>query len=115
SSQAADARQQPGSSSARANRPGFNMTGYAAPRLEKVRIGTIGLGGRGSGMVGRITRIEGAEIKAVCDIIPERAEAAADRLTKAGFAAPTVYTRDENEWRKVCERDDIDLIYICTP
>src|SRR5690606_38454870 len=33
---------------------------------------------------------------------------------KAGLAAPDVYSGEE-DWRKVCERDDIGLIYICTP
>ena len=31
----------------------FNMCGYAAPKLETVRIGFIGLGQRGPGAVGR--------------------------------------------------------------
>ena len=26
-----------------------------------------------------------------------------------------MYTGGENEWKKVCERKDIDLIYIATP
>jgi hypothetical protein len=91
------------------------MSGYAAPALEKVRIGMIGVGNRGSGVVNRLLRIEGTELKSVCDIIPERAQAAAARVTKAGFASPSVYTADENEWKKVCERNDIDLIYISTP
>jgi predicted dehydrogenase len=28
---------------------------------------------------------------------------------------PTIYTGNEDEWKKLCERKDIDLIYICTP
>ena len=51
----------------------FNMCGYAAPKIETIRIGFIGLGGRGTGAVNRIINIEGIEIKALADIRPERA------------------------------------------
>jgi len=95
--------------------PRFNMAGYAAPRLPTVRIGQIGIGGRGSGAVGRLPRIEGAEMRALCDLIPERAEAGAARLTKGGRAAPQLYSGSEDAWKKLCERDDIDLVYITTP
>ncbi len=40
----------------------FNMTGYGAPPLAKVRIGFIGLGQRGPGAVERMVNIEGVEI-----------------------------------------------------
>jgi len=37
----------------------FNMCGYAAPKLDKVRIGFIGMGSRGPGAVDRMSHIEG--------------------------------------------------------
>ena len=98
------------------NRQHFNMSGFAAPKLETVRIGFIGLGNRGPGAVIRTSKIEGVEIKALCDLRPEKAERAKKRLleTKKTFN-PDLYTGGENEWKKVCERKDIDLIYITTP
>jgi hypothetical protein len=36
----------------------FNMCGYAAPKLEKVRIGFVGLGNRGMAAVERLNKIE---------------------------------------------------------
>src|SRR5688500_11019875 len=42
----------------------FNMCGYAAPKLEKVRIGFIGLGNRGPVHSTQTSRLEGVEIKA---------------------------------------------------
>jgi hypothetical protein len=41
----------------------FNMSGYAAPKLNTVRVGIIGLGQRGPGAVDRLSKIEGVEIK----------------------------------------------------
>ena len=58
----------------------FNMSGYAAPKLETVRIGFIGLGQRGPDAVLRMSKIEGVDIKGLCDIRPEKAEAAKQSL-----------------------------------
>jgi len=91
-----------------------NMSGYAAPALETVRIGFIGLGMRGPGAVNRIRNIEGVEIKALCDIRPERVEKVKESL-KGTKHNPDLYSGGAMEWKKVCERDDIDLVYICTP
>ncbi len=94
----------------------FNMCGYAAPKLETVRIGFIGLGNRGPGAVNRTSKIEGVDIKALCDIRPEKANGAKKKLLESTKAFnPDVYTGGENEWKKVCDRNDIDLIYIATP
>ena len=40
------------------------MCGFAAPKLNTVRIGIVGLGQRGPGAVARMSYIEGVEIKA---------------------------------------------------
>jgi predicted dehydrogenase len=98
----------------KAARQHFNMSGYAAQRLEKVRIGFIGLGNRGPGAVTRMSKIEGVEINALCDLRPEKADAAR-KIIQNTPNKPVVYSGNENEWKKVCERKDIDLIYIATP
>jgi len=91
----------------------FNMSGFAAPPLEKVRIAIIGTGQRGPAYIDNMQHVEGAEIKALCDIRPENVQAAKLRL--AGTAHhPDVYSGAE-DWKRVCERDDIDLVIITTP
>lgn len=96
------------------HRQRFNMHDYSAPALETVRIGFIGVGSRGSGHVRRYARIEGVEIKALCDTIPGRVTGTIDRL-EGGLHYPDAYHGSEDEWKKVCDRDDIDLIIISTP
>src|SRR5688572_2877210 len=91
-----------------------NMCGYAAPKLDKVRIGFIGLGQRGPGAVERMSHIEGVEIKALCDKYPDRATKAQGILQKAGLPAAKEYS-GEDGWKAMCENADIDLVYICTP
>jgi predicted dehydrogenase len=91
----------------------FNMSGFAVPPLEKVRIAIIGTGNRGPAYCDNMKHVEGAEIKALCDIRPEKVQAAKLRL--AGTRNnPDVYSGPE-DWKRVCERDDIDLVIITTP
>lgn len=92
----------------------FNMHNHAAPSLDSVRIGFIGVGSRGSGHVRRFARIEGVEIKAVCDLVPGRVTRAIDRIEDPSHS-PDAYHGSEDAWKKVCERDDIDLVIISTP
>lgn len=92
----------------------FNMHAYAAPVLETVRIGVIGVGNRGAGAVRRLARIEGTDIKAICDLEQQRVESAIGSIKDTSHN-PEGYFGGEEEWKKVCNRKDIDLIYICTP
>lgn len=92
----------------------FNMSGYAAPKIETVRIGFVGLGNRGPGAVNRMSKIDGVEIKALCDVRPDRAEKVKKSLESTKHR-PELFTAGENDWKKMCERKDIDLIYIATP
>ncbi len=93
---------------------GFNMSGYAAPKLDKVRIGIIGLGMRGPGAVERMSFIEGVEIKALCDKYPERVTKAQAILRKAGLPEARAYSGADG-YKALCESNDIDLVYITTP
>ncbi|EOZ95148.1 Oxidoreductase, Gfo/Idh/MocA family [Indibacter alkaliphilus LW1] len=92
----------------------FNMSGFAAPKLETVRVGVIGLGQRGPGAVDRLSKIEGVEIKALCDLIPERVDKIKEKL-KGTKHNPESYSGSVYAWKKMVDRNDLDLIYIVTP
>lgn len=92
----------------------FNMCGYAAPKLDKVRIGFIGLGMRGPGAVERMGFIEGVEIAALCDKYPDRVVKTQAYLKKTGRSTAREFSGD-NGWKALCDTKDIDLVYICTP
>lgn len=91
----------------------FNMSGYRAPKLDTVRIGFIGTGNRGSAAVERQSYIQGVSIKAICDVQPEQAALAKARIKTTGHEA-SLYTKNAESWKEVCDRDDIDLIYVAT-
>jgi predicted dehydrogenase len=81
--------------------------------IETVRIGFIGLGMRGTGAIARYTQIDHVEIVAICDLVQENIDKCQKILTKNGLPKAAAYT-GENDWKKICERNDIDLIYVCT-
>ena len=93
----------------------FNMSGYAAPAIPKVRVGVIGLGDRGSGAVERLSYIEGVEIKALGDLRKVAVEGSQKYLKKIGRDAAMEFYGEDYSWKKLVELPDLDLIYICTP
>src|SRR5690554_2750135 len=96
-----------------ASRQTFNMSGFAAPKIDVVRVGFIGTGSRGASAVSRMSRIDKVEIKAISDITVKETDKVMARLKDTG-QKPTVYNGDSEEWKKLCDRDDIDLVYIAT-
>lgn len=91
-----------------------DVLGMRCAPIETVRVGFIGLGMRGPGAVERFTKIPGVEIKALCDLYPERVEKAQNILKANNFPEAAAYSGEEG-WKKLCEREDIDLVYIATP
>ncbi|MDE5622327.1 MAG: Gfo/Idh/MocA family oxidoreductase [Alistipes sp.] len=91
-----------------------DMVAYAAPAIDTVRVGFIGLGMRGPGAVERFTHIPGTKIVALCDLLPENVAKCQKMLEKAGVPAAAEYSGSEDAWKQLCERDDIDLVYIAT-
>jgi predicted dehydrogenase len=85
-----------------------------APPMDTVRVGFIGLGMRGPGAVERFAQIEGTAVKGLCDVEPDRMEACQELLEKLGRPRATGYSGSTEAYKEMCERDDIDLIYIAT-
>lgn len=86
-----------------------------AKPMEKVRIGYVGVGLQGIDHVSNLLKIKGAEIVAVCDIVEAHAAKAQDMVVKTGFKKPEAYTKSETDFKRLCQRDDIDLVYNATP
>ena len=91
-----------------------NVIGLTVPAMDTVRIGFIGLGARGPYAVDRYTYIPGVKIVALCDVIPDNVEKVQKALENRGFPRAAGYSGDTEVYKQLCERDDIDLVYICT-
>ena len=85
-----------------------------APPMATVRVGFIGLGMRGPGAVERFAQIEGTDVKGLCDVEADRVEACQKLLEKHGRPRAEGYSGSTEAYKAMCERDDIDLIYIAT-
>ncbi len=94
--------------------PRFNMSGYAAPKIDKVRVAFVGLGNRGTGAVDRFTYIEGTEIVAVCDRHADRVTKHQTTVVGRGLKKPAGFSGNDG-WREMLKSVKIDLLYICTP
>ena len=62
----------------------FNMSGFAAPKIDVVRIGYIGMGNRGGGAIKRIVHLGSVQVKGVADIVPEKANNAKKFFDRSG-------------------------------
>ncbi|MCJ7582467.1 MAG: twin-arginine translocation signal domain-containing protein, partial [Candidatus Aminicenantes bacterium] len=71
--------------------------------METVRLGYVGIGNQGSGHFRNMLRIEGVEIKAVCDIREERTLWAQEECEKAGKPKPTAYTKGTEDFKRMCD------------
>lgn len=91
-----------------------DVLGLVTPKIDTVRVGFIGLGMRGPGAVQRFTHIPSTEIVALCDIYEEQVEITQQLLVNAGLPRAAEYSGSEDSWKELCERDDIDLVYIAT-
>ena len=91
-----------------------DMLLFAAEPIDTVRVGIIGLGMRGPGAVKRFTYIDGVQVTALCDIEKDRIENSQEILRKAGKPEAAEYAGEE-AWKQLCDRKDINLVYICTP
>ena len=88
-----------------------SMVGVPFEEHRVVRVGLVGLGNRGKGMLAGWAAVPGCVVTAVHDVRGDRATWAADRLVSLGKPRPTVHASD----RSLFAADDVDFVYIATP
>ncbi|MGB5369891.1 MAG: Gfo/Idh/MocA family oxidoreductase [Flavobacteriaceae bacterium] len=81
---------------------------FARGQNDTLRIGIIGTGDRGSGLIHFIDQIDRFEVAACCDILPFRLEKALQSV--AGGKA-----EGYKDYRKMLENKDLDAILVATP
>ncbi len=90
-----------------------HVIGLQCEPLEQVRVAFIGLGMRMAHTLERFVHLENARIQVLCDISTDRIQKAEEILATHNYPKPATYQGAE-DWKRVCERDDIDLVYIST-
>ncbi|MGW0469138.1 Gfo/Idh/MocA family protein [Streptomyces sp. NPDC003027] len=96
-------------------RTGATMAGVPFEGRSTVRIGIIGLGNRGGSMIDLFLALPGVRVVALCDPVRAKTERAAAKVVAAGQPSPAVYTHGEDDYEQLCERSDLDFVYVATP
>ena len=72
-----------------------------------IRVGLIGAGARGVGLAGMIKNMQGIEIAACCDILPQNLE--------KGLSLAAKGAKGYSDYRKLLEDKNLDAVIIATP
>jgi len=88
---------------------------FRCPPIPTVRIGFVGIGGQGSVHLENLLTLEGVELKALCDIVPEKVSAWQQKIRATGRPEPAAYTRGPRDFERLCAEQDLDLVFTATP
>ena len=80
-----------------------------------VKLGFVGIGGRGSYHLDCALGVEGVEVVALCDIDDKALFNAKRWVDEAGQPTPHLYGESRTAFRQLCEKETLDCIICCTP
>jgi hypothetical protein len=87
---------------------------HVAP-IPMVRVGFVGVGLQGTEHVKNLLSLDGVDLRAVCDIEPEKVARAQKLAGDAGKREPKGYTNGPRDFERLCAEEDLDLVYTATP
>ena len=90
-----------------------SMMGYADKPFKELRVGVVGLG-RGSLGI-NMGQFPFVKVTAICDITPARVDRALAKCESLKLPKPKVFTGSPEAWKRMCEWDQVDLVYNGTP
>lgn len=93
---------------------GATMIDVPFAARERVRLGIIGVGGRGTSLLRDLLAVENVEVKAICDLVPEKVARAQKAVTDAGQPQPAGFSKGEWDFKNLTQLD-LDIVYIATP
>ncbi len=88
---------------------------FAAPPIETIRIGFVGVGLQGGSHVRNFLKLDGVEVVALCDIDEARLSEVSGWVTADGRPEPRLYGRTPTDFVRMCETEELDLIFTATP
>jgi predicted dehydrogenase len=83
--------------------------------LGTVRVGFIGVGGRGTRLLKTLLEVAGVEVRAVCDVLKKNLRRAQDIVEARGQKRPAGYSNGPYDFKRLVARDDLDAAIIATP
>ncbi len=78
--------------------------------MERLKIGIVGLGQRGSGLLYTALHCENAQVIALCDSFEDRREEAKRKVEESGFPSPKTY----EDYNELLKNEEIQAVIIST-
>jgi predicted dehydrogenase len=93
---------------------GMPVEAFAKTNDDKpVRLGFVGIGGRGSYHLDVALGMEGVEVPAICEIKPERLYRAKRWIEESGRPTPKLYDKGPTDFKRLCAEQNLDAV-ICS-
>jgi predicted dehydrogenase len=95
--------------------PGFTFGMVRGNQNDKLNVGLIGAGLRGTNHLSNLLLRKDVNVVAVCDIDPARIQIAKDLISKAGGKEPRIFDSNEYDYKNLLELAEVDAVIIATP
>lgn len=93
--------------------PNFTFGSNFSP--EKLKVGIIGVGLRGTNHLDNVLLRDDVLVTAICDIDPNRISIALDKIEKVGQKKPLIFGNSDYDFRNLLASKDVDAVIIATP
>ncbi|MCL4122713.1 UNVERIFIED_CONTAM: hypothetical protein GTU68_025197 [Idotea baltica] len=92
-----------------------NLTYGLGSKKEKLKVGLIGVGLRGTNHLTNLLQRDDVLITAICDIDPARIKIAEERIKKYKHPKVQVFGKNASDYRNLLELKEVDAVIIATP
>ncbi|MBD0778620.1 Gfo/Idh/MocA family oxidoreductase [Maribacter sp. ANRC-HE7] len=93
--------------------PGFTYGNWKTS--DKLKIGMIGVGLRGTSHLKNLLLRKDIEVTAICDIDADRIDLASKLISEAGHKKPQSFGKNDLDYRNLLELTTVDAVVIATP
>ncbi len=94
---------------------GLAASSLAAQEAKPLRVGFIGVGGRGNGLLNTVIGFKDIDIAVICDTDKGNLDRALNAVEKGKGKRPEGLGDSPYAYRKLLQRDDLDAVVIATP
>lgn len=92
-----------------------SVAGMRFEPRDNVRLGMVGVGGRGTELLRNFTATDNVQVVALCDIVKDKCVRGQDIVKKAGQTEPVeIYAGSDRAFEGLSRRTDIDLVIAAT-
>lgn len=95
--------------------PSISLAGTKIKSTDKLRVGIIGVGLRGTNHLNNLLRRKDVLVTAICDIDRNRIDIAQGHIVKAGYKKALVFGKNDQDYKNLLALSEIDAVVIATP